>query len=427
MNWKQFESTLSRAALVALRKVIDGGKGVFYAAAFHEFYAERNEVIHLPCLAANTVEALDGNDDGRWSSADWQWTNLPYQTREVRQLQVALQNEAASKDQSHWEKIYRQFRQAFVNVSRSLHSMLKTHRNVNPDFGVFVFTEDDEDAELLRNCTTRVKFKKLFPQLQADGDCQAAAGRLPLKGKLAIYRKDVRENERAILQLKGRALPMLVDALADEEQAWAAADLLGKLGIPDRKVIAALRKRAQAGGETRFHETSALALLGDIEFILKLADQVRTRSAAIAGISSLYSIQANECGRRIPLDYRPLEQLLSRPPGTRKVTLDGSPCEIGAADVDEALRGLQSRYAVIRQHAVSILGDRRLGKQASKTILPALAAQLQDSNPHVRHLAILSLVDWKKLAKPYATDIRRLFKDSNADVRFSARHYVKEL
>ena len=113
--------------------------------------------------------------------------------------------------------------------------------------------------------------------------------------------------------------------------------------------------------------------------------------------------------------------------GNVEKALASARCELTEADVDEALRGLESKHAVVREHAVRVLGDRRLGAKITARILPALATRLQDRSARVRRLAILSLSYWKKTAKPYAAEIRKLFKDPDADVAFIAKHSVKEL
>ncbi len=82
---------------------------------------------------------------------------------------------------------------------------------------------------------------------------------------------------------------------------------------------------------------------------------------------------------------------------------------------------------MIREHAVLVLGDRRLGKRASERILPALALRLQDRNANVRRLAVLAITYWKKIAKPYASQIRKMFNDQDNGVSQAAKWYLKEL
>jgi hypothetical protein len=427
IDWKNVQDAVFDAALAAITRLMDRNAATFYAVVFHEFYAEAGGVIAMPCLAANTVEYLAGKEDSRWSSADWKWARINYATAETRKLHRDIERAAISRDEAFWEQVHAGFLEVFVKVAKKLTAGLRKHPRADKDFGVFVFAEEDE-IEVLRRCVTPARFKKLFPQLQAELDGAKQAAGSPLDGKLATYRQDLRRYEKEILSLGAQALPMLREALQDQEQAWAAADCLAKIGVPDPEVIRVLKRRALKADELAFHDTIALALLGEVDFLLVLADSPKTRDIAVQGIRSLYSIWLNWCRQPRTLDYRPLERLLEKPGCKGKVKgLYSGTCEITEAGVDEALRGLESRHALIREHAITILGDRRLGAKAATRVLPALVARLQDRSATARRLAILSLSRWKKVARPYAAEVRKLFDDPNADVAFAAKHYLNEV
>ena len=70
-DWRRFEDILikrcEKAIVAAMNQFPDES---FYAAAFHEFYAEEGGMIKLPCLALNTEEEIDDEEDDRWDSAD---------------------------------------------------------------------------------------------------------------------------------------------------------------------------------------------------------------------------------------------------------------------------------------------------------------------------------------------------------------------
>jgi len=85
--------------------------------------------------------------------------------------------------------------------------------------------------------------------------------------------------------------------------------------------------------------------------------------------------------------------------------------------VTEALSGLSSKHAIVRWHAASVLGERRLGVAAGKRILPALQRALSDAHPTVRRLAVLSILAWKGAAKPYLAAIDALRSDPDESVR----------
>ncbi len=426
-DWTSFEDALFRAALNVACSTMDKHPHAFYAVVFDEFYAETGDVIALPRLALNSEEALQGNEDARWSSADWKWKLLSIGTKEVNQLHRSLQKEASSlDDDERWDKLHDRFIQAFARVAKSLYRQLKSHPRVHKNFGVFVFPNDNEIA-VLRQCTTPAQFKKLFPHLLEKLDHEETLARSSPQDQLAAYQADIREYDKEILALGAEAIPFLLNVLNDREQAWAAVDLLGELGIPDERVISKLRKRDQNGDELRCHETMALAMLGDVAFLQQLAGHQKTREVAVRGLCSHYTAWGSQGRRKFRLDYRPMEQVLDVPE-CRKLVKDlyGGP-EISSEDLDEALRGLESSHAVIRGHALCALGNRKLGKTAAEQILPAIALRLRDRNANVRRLAVLNLSYWKKAAKPYLAEVRKLFKDPSELVRSYARNCAKEI
>lgn len=430
INWKQFETDLIDKSLIAIRTVMNKKSEAFYAVAFHEFYAETGEIIARPWLAANTEEQLNGNEDSRWSSPDWKWKNIRYADAILKKLHRAIEKEAATGDEKYWNSIYARYVQAFVHVVKKLSAELRKHPRAEKDFGAFVFTEDDgndDEVAVLQRCVTPAKFKKLFPHLHAAVESGNKLATSSLDDQLTSYRQDIYHYEKQILSLGDAAIPMLIDILKDKEQAWAAAGILGTLGIPDSRAIKALRSRAKSGDPLSVHDTAALALLGDVDYLLKLAKSPKTAAPAIDGISSLTSCLASNCRREIPLDYRPIECLLDDPTlnkSAAKRLNAGTPIAIAATDIDEALRGLESRHKAIRYHAANLLGERMLGKKAGERILPALALLLQDTDPGVRRITIVALSYWKKAARPWAEQIRKMFSDSNARVASFAREFL---
>src|SRR5439155_8700943 len=86
----------------------------------------------------------------------------------------------------------------------------------------------------------------------------------------------------------------------------------------------------------------------------------------------------------------------------------GGYCGITVDEVDEAIHGLTSRHAVIRRHAVCVLGERSLGAAVARRVLPLLCRTVsQDPDATVRRLAILSLLSWQKDSRRYADVVRQ--------------------
>lgn len=427
VDWKKFEAAVLAASLAALSKTMKRSPETLYAVAFHEFYAETHELIARPCLAANSIEALEENETSRWSSADWKWIQIDYLNADLRKLHRTLDKLAASKDEAFWNSTFDRFVKSFIHVARQLRPKVRQVAKTTKNFASLVFIDGD-DGQILKRTTTPSQLREFFPGLEEDLETTRQRAAQPAQSQLEVYRKDISDFEEEIVRLGVEAIPMLREALSDPQQAWSAADCIGLIGEADPETVRILKRKAKTGHEQRIHETTALGRLGEVEFLLTLADSARTRDVAIQGLCSLYLSTYYPARKTLQLDYRPLERLLEKPGCARKVKkLYSGNCDLAATDVDEALRGLKSRHAVIREHAVISLGDRRLGKEAASRILPAVAARLRDRSPTVRRLAILSLSYWKKQAKPFAPDIRKLFKDPNPDVAYTARHIVKEI
>jgi hypothetical protein len=427
--WQDYDAAVLRGTEAAVRAIMEKHDGNFYAIAFHEFYGETGGMIGLPCLAANTLEELELNGDSKWSSPDWKWIDIKFANAEMKKLHQALEKYACSEDDDDfWEAAYKRMIKAYIRAITEVAAKLKKHKRASPDFVGIVSTEDNE-IENLKKCVTPAQFKKLFPEIAAETKAAKQLQASPLDKKLAKYREALFDHEAAIIKLGAAAVPMLLEMLGDAEQGWNAAYLLGRIGIAEPRVIEALRKRMknkkQADGQTAI----ALALLGDVDHVLKLAASPSTRSAAIDGLTSLYSSDVNDCQRKIQLDFRPLEKLLEIvDEKSVAASLDASSSlEITAADVSEALRGIASTHTAVREQALRIFGARRLDAKSGAKILPAVAACLADRKASVRKLALFALAEWKKAAKPYEADIRKCTKDSNAEVVYAAKHCLDEM
>ncbi len=253
---------------------------------------------------------------------------------------------------------------------------------------------------------------------------KAAAGLV-----LEKYRGDLYKHEKQILALGMKAIPMLVEAMGDEEQAWVAANLLGRIGEPSKPVLAALRKHLAIGIERCRHDATALLRLGDFDYVIKLSRKAKYRPIVVSGFKSLYSSFASECPA-IDLDFRPLERLMEDAEcakQAREYFSFGSVADIDTLEIDEAMRGLESSHGLIRRLAVEMLGNPRLGVRASSRILPAIVLRLEDNDPYVRRFAVHSLRAWGKLAKPYSSTIRKMTRDSDENVRHAARLFLRKV
>lgn len=428
-DWKNFESVLFAAVLDAATQLMERHKGTFYAFAFHEFYAETDGPIHLPCFAAGTEEYLAGNEDGRWDSASWRWTQIKYATPELRELHRAVGKLAVEKDEAHWERTYRRFIDSFVAVTKKLSPQLSKQPRAGKDFVAVVLTEDDT-AENLKRCLTPRQFAKHFADLKKEAEVARKLESSPPAVKVAKFLDDLHRHEEELFRLGPEAIPFLCDVLeSDHENASVAADLVRDIafayklfGNVDPRAARILKKRFATGKEVMWHDAEALAQLGEVEFLLEGAKKAKTREIAIRGICELYK---EPYSRRStwPLDYRPMERLMEIP-GCKVKQLYSGNLEIAATDIDEALRGLESKHAAIREHAICTLGNRKLGAKNADRILPAIVARLQDRSAKARHLAILALRDWKEAGKRYMSEVRKLTSDKDETVADFAKMFA---
>ena len=440
IDFKEYESEMGTCIERAVSQVMaEFPDEHFYAAALHEFYRETGDRITLPCLAVNTSEEIDESGDSRWSSADWYWIDLKFASERLLELHDELENEASRLTTTHWDKVHTQWMNALVRVAKQLTRSLKKQSAATKDFGFFLFDEEGDEIELLRRCMSAAKFKRVFPHLQKAMDEEKADAALPAKQQLAKYKEDLYAHGDKLIEHGEAAIPILLDCLDnDERQRWCAARLLASLGIPNADVIRALKHHAcvKEHGRTRFHMTTALAILGDVDFVLDIANKADTRDAAIDGIRSLYR-PWDDGFAPVPLDYSPLERLLSIKSCTNEAQeLSGNqriryaiPSPVGdirPEDVGAAVAGTTSKYKMIREHAVRALGDRKLGKAASVAAMQAVVDCFSDRAMTVRFLAALNIGYWKKAAKAHVPAIRKLMEnDPDSDVRLAARQSIE--
>ncbi len=435
IDWKRLEDAYAAQAEREIVKLMRENRGhVFYAVALHASYRELDGQICLPCLAANSVEELrkqQGRQDVTYDYGppNWHWCAIAPETKELQRHAVALQEEATRSTENHWYRTEKRFISTMVRVVKRLYATLKERQQTTSDFIVF-FDDEQGDIELIRKCVPKSLFLKHFGDQNADEKRPILLASSSISEKLATYFDDMDSDDKweyadEIVKLGEVAVDGLVANLKRSDDGWMAARVLGKMGISSDKVIHALRREVRQSSRAAGWSAVALATLGDYDYLFKLTDDDATREDAIGGlVSPMLS------GESLRLGYRLVERLLGKkcPKCNRIARRETAPGigygEIAITDIDEAIRALRSPYLVIRQHAVCVLGERSLGKAAAKKILPALVDKLQDRHPNVRRLAVLNISYWKAAAKPYHSEIRKLIKDSDPDVRFIARRVL---
>ncbi len=433
-DWKQLEEVLTTESTLGMNRWIKrNASRQAYAMAFHECYSELDGVITIPQLAVNAIKAkrkgaeeTDDEGGGKWNSADWDWLEIFPSRSRLAKWEKLLTQEACRGSEDHWMKTEKKFHSVLVRVAKSLYRAFAKSPQVTPDFVVYIDHEAD-DLDLVRKCVPAKLFKKHFSEFEQK---QAPKG-ASKNSKLEFYMADMYSYEKQILALGKDAIPALIRKMNDPEDGWCAASLLGDLGIADASVIKSLREGVCAGKEGLADSAAmSLGLLGDVDFLLDAAKTTRTQKVAVYGI--MVRLKDRASGRGIRLDYRPAEQLLAinsseiRQQVESEIAPGTTHIEIESSDIDEALRGLTLEEPRLRQHAILVLGRRKLGKSNAKRILPAIAEHLTDSNATTRRLALLSLSYWKLTAEPWFTAMRALKNDKDSLVRQYAYNIMEE-
>lgn len=425
MDWKTFELVLLGESESAFRRWLDEHSGqTAYALAFHESYRELDGQMTLPQLAVNSLEsaqesALSQENALWWSPAEWRWQNvLAIDAEPLSQLTEDLNEEANRGSQNHWRKTEKRFLSILVRIAKSLRRTFEPDARTSKDFVVYV-SDESEDIDIVKRCVPRRLFQKHFAEYATACKSDTTAFSTD---RLAEYLDAPWCHEDEILAFGNQAIPALLEFLPSKH-GYHGAVLLGKLGVRDQRVIDALREGCGSEGGLGAMSAKALLMLGDIDYLFEQTHVSAMRERAVTAIVS--GLKSQSPG---PLDYRFVERLLGTddPEIIEVVQQELKPgsslCEITVSDLAEAFRGLESPHAVIRCHAVSVLGDRGLGRKAAKQVMPTLSQRLEDPDASVRRLTLLSLSQWKVAAKPYHEQMLRLKEDPDREVRIMATY-----
>lgn len=413
-DFDALEVALTEECLLALEKLgRKRGLGPVRALALHEVYRELDGPIALPMLAVDIAREADA--EARWSPPDWAFPELPLRKRTLAQLARALERHATSGSQAHWRRVERRVANLLIRVVRRLRDQAPTLLETTPNF--VAFWDDAEGGPELMQKTIPARLRETLGLAPAQAAPARRRRGVTAAHVEALAGLDSDAARAALVSLGGRAAPALLGVLDDPERGWQAARVLGELPRPTPVVIEALRARAADGGWC----ARALGNLGDLEWLAEQPVEVATAGLAAA--------LPGEFARRRPLDYAPLEGYLdglstaARRRAERALMAMGTG-EIVVDDVDEAIRGLGSRFSSLRRHAASVLGERGLGRAAGKRILPALAGALRDRSVKARRTALVSLMAWKSAARPFSELLEPLRADPDPAICVLASRFL---
>lgn len=430
MDWKLLEDAFVLEAEKAFTRWVKRNPGHLSSAmAFNECHRMVDDDIRFPSLALQSIHQITNDSslgDLAWTpnSADWQWLNILPERSPLKKHESIVNAYARRGSQAQWLQTEKRLIATLIRASRRLYRLLKDHTQTTNEFVVF-FDDEGGDLEIIKRCLPVRLYTKYFQEFEPPSVCPEASE----AEKVKQYFENMILFDNQILALGADAIDPLILKLTDEDDQMMAARLLGSLGIRDQRVIRSLRKHTRQHSGMAEFSSMALFELGDLDYLLHLAKLAETRTHAVMGILKCVSGN-NDLFRSIPLDYRPVECLLNMKKAAitrevnRQIPVTG---QFASSDVDEAIRGLSSAYAVIRRHAVSTLADRGLRPKEAKRILPLIAEHLHDPDPNVRRSTLLSLSLWKSAAEPYRAMMKALQKDKDPEVRSFARYILQYL
>lgn len=431
MNWQQLEDSFFRTAKRVIGRTLrENADETFYAVAIHESYRELDGPIAFPWLALNTLENLPQEDalGLKHNPPDWKWPDLDVTTQELERLWDQLQIEANRSTQAHWLRTEKRFVATIVRIVKRLYKEFKNHPRASDDFFCF-FADEHGGLDLLKKCLPKKLLMHHFGEaFEAEAEREATVSS-PVADRFERFRETLWDFDDELVAMGAEAIDFALGELAAENEPNTAARILGRIGIADSKVISVLRDEVLNSRRSAGSSAQALAMLGESDWLFAQTDSEETRANAIGGLVTRLRIGGNQGAEPVPLDYRPLEKILQkRCPKCDVIAAEelkpgSSYVDITKEDADEAVRGMQSEFVTIRQHAVCVAGERKLGAAAGKKLLPAIVERFGDEVPNVRRLAILALSYWKAAARPYHEEARKLIEDPDMDVRVYAFEY----
>lgn len=249
--------------------------------------------------------------------------------------------------------------------------------------------DDDHPEELIRAVLTEDEVQRHFPSFgRRDAEMEHVRA-LPPAGQAGYY--SGRLDDPAAAEEAGSSLRALgqaaVPALLPSSPALAAV-----AGSEDPRRHRPRRRHRDPCASRRAHTPRGARPV--VDRLRPVPAQPRTSRAGQAGdlpgdvvasaFAAPYTSFRDHAGRPLPLDYQPLADVLDHwpqyAPGLAERLRPGNgECTIGPGEVDEALCGLTSPRAIIRSHAVRVLGHRGLGPAAAPLVLPRLAEAAREA------------------------------------------------
>lgn len=445
MNWKQLESDFLKIVVEFAQEQtkVRSGDSV-YALALTACYREREASIHLPFVALNFQEDLEGDP---WDIADWgctsdQDTELP----EVARINAQLEVESAMLRESAWDKFERKFLASMAQVAKRATPILKSSIPVTSDFVCF-FDDEEQWDYWVRQSVPEALFLRLWPHFDMIHEERTKLSEMSQAQRiefllLKIFKdsagdgidSDEAEN---MLVLEGAAIyPSLLKIVGDVKSGdnWRVSFIAAKLGLHDEKFSHWLRTITMDTNQAecdRFWAARALSAFGEevwLEQLLSIRDQAKI---AIAGLLYQYGSFYSECHNRRPFTGRALEIVyaLSDPELLKFADSEtGSNVDIRESDIAPVLGLLRSRNKSVQRFAIgSVWRGGSLSSKQAKQIVPILMELLDTVDPANLAFLIIVLETWKRAARPARDVIAQFSEHSDEHVRRAAKVFLENI
>ncbi|EOC3068043.1 DUF4303 domain-containing protein [Cronobacter malonaticus] len=386
-DWQALEEAAVTMMVAAVRDVHQQHpQERLYGATFHAFYGD-GAVLYWPCIAVGTEESLarrvaeyqaQGDTSSpaslteslRWSSADLPYNIEPDEHAE-RLAQECGDFAARNATFSVWEKTYDHFLRCFPKAAKKARQQLIREGVVDKNF---IIIAEDDAGELVPLSLTRAQLLRHFPQYDADEKERRRLTALPPEEQLrelvplalGVVRGTLYGGYDELLKAIGQpaVAPLAAVVRGDAPgERWNACKLIAEINDATEEAITALcglLDDENADNSDRCWAACALARIGRMDSIVARVPELAPDIAA-TGLTAPYR-SFRDCGRFLPLDYRPLEAALEAHPQLEAaVAHELQPgrgyCRITPAEIPAARAGLTSHVALIRAHAQAVLEE----------------------------------------------------------------------
>jgi hypothetical protein len=257
MNWKQLENAFFEVAKREIGTVLSENQShTFYAVALHDSYRELDGEIGFPMLAMSSIESLaerigNGEDvEIKYNPADWKWHNIELETDELGEVALELHDTANRNTQAQWQRTEKRFMASIVRIVKCIFREFKGHDKTSDDF-VCYFDDEDGGLEIIRKCVPKKLLRHHFAAF-FESDEQPVQTASLSADKFERYRDGMWQYDDKLVAMGADAVDFALGELSSEKNSNIAAQVLGRIGSADTRVIEALRREVSDSTKTGY-------------------------------------------------------------------------------------------------------------------------------------------------------------------------------